>query len=42
VNNRDVEKFQIELGRLGKWGVETGMKINPGSFTRARVKDPLN
>jgi hypothetical protein len=47
VNNNDVQKLQIELGRLGEWVVENGMKINPGkskavSCTRARVKDPLN
>jgi hypothetical protein len=47
VNNSDVEKLQIELGRVGEWAVEIGMKVNPGkskavSFTRARVKDPLN
>ena len=47
MNNNDVEKLQIELGRLVAWPVENGMKINPGkskavSFTRARVKDPLN
>jgi len=47
VNNNDVEKLQIELGRLGEWVVENGMKINPGkskavSFTTARVKSPLN
>jgi hypothetical protein len=46
-NNNDVEKLQIELGRLVEWTVENGIKINPGkikavSFTRARVKDSLN
>jgi hypothetical protein len=47
VNNNDVEKLQIGLGRLEEWAVENGMKINPGksiavSFVRSRVKDPLN
>ena len=47
VNNNDVEKLQMDLGRMGEWAVENGMKINPGkskvvSFTRGRVKDPLN
>jgi hypothetical protein len=47
LNNNDVEKLQIDLGRLGEWAVENGMKINPGksiavSFVRAQVKDPLN
>lgn len=48
VNNNDVEKLQVELGRLGGvgWAVENGI-INPGkskleSFTRARLNDPLN
>ena len=39
--------MQIELGILGEWAVENGMKINPGkskavSFTRAQVNDLLN
>jgi len=47
VNSNDVEKLQIDLGRLGEWAMENGMKISPGksiavSFVRARVKDPLN
>jgi hypothetical protein len=47
VNNNDVEKLQIELGRLGEWAVENGIKINPGkskavSCTTARLKDPMN
>jgi hypothetical protein len=47
VNNSDVEKLQIDLGRLGEWVVENWMKINSGkrkavSFTRTRVKDLLN
>jgi hypothetical protein len=47
VNNNDVEKLQIDLGRLGEWAVENGMKVNLGnsiavSFVRARVKDLLN
>jgi len=47
VNNNDVENFQIDLGTLGEWAVENGMKMNPGkskagTFTRVRVRDPLN
>jgi len=47
VSNNDVEKLQIELGRLVERVVENGMKINQGkskikSFTRAGVKDPRN
>ena len=47
VNNYDVEKLQTDLDRLGDWAVENEMKINLSkskalSFTRARVKDPLN
>ena len=43
----DVEKLQTDLDRLGNWAEENEMKINPNkskalSFTRARVKDPLN
>jgi hypothetical protein len=43
----DVEKLQADLDRLGDWAVENEMKINPNkskalSFTKARVKDPLN
>jgi hypothetical protein len=39
--------LQKDLDRLGKWAVETEMKINPGKskavgFTRAQVKKPLN
>ena len=47
MNNNEVQRLQIELGILGEWAVENGMKINPGkskavSFTRAQVKDPLS
>ena len=47
VNNQDVDKLQTDLDRLGDWAVENDIKINPSksraiSFTRARVKDPLN
>jgi hypothetical protein len=47
VNNYDVDKLQTDLDRLGDWAVENEMKINPSksksiSFTRARIKDPLN
>jgi hypothetical protein len=30
VNNNDLEELQIDLGRLGEWEVENGVKINPG------------
>jgi len=47
VNSNDVEKLQVDLGRLWVSAVENGMKINPSkskavSFTRTQVKDPLN
>ena len=47
VNNQDIDKLQTDLDKLRDWAVENGMKINPSknralSFTRARVKDPLN
>jgi hypothetical protein len=47
VNNYDVENLQTDLDRLGDWAVENEMKINSSkskslSFTRARVKNPLN
>ena len=39
--------MQKDLDRLGEWAAENAMKINPSkckavSFTRARVKEPLN
>jgi hypothetical protein len=45
--NINVEKLQADLDRLGDWAVENEMKLNPNkskalSFTKARVKDPLN
>jgi hypothetical protein len=45
--NNDMENLQTDLNRLGKWAVENAIKINPTkskvvSFTRARVKEPLN
>jgi hypothetical protein len=47
VNNKDIEKLQIDLKRLGEWPVENAMEINPSkskavSFTTARVKEPLS
>jgi len=47
MHESDIETLQIDLDRLGQWAVENGMKINPDkskavSFTRDRVKDPLN
>jgi len=39
--------LQLDLERLGEWAGKNEMEINPGksksvSFTRDRVKDPLN
>jgi hypothetical protein len=47
VNNKDVEKLQTDLNRLGEWAVENAMEINPMkstaiSFTTARVNEPLS
>jgi hypothetical protein len=47
VNNRDVEKLQTDLNRLGEWVVENVMIINPTKskavcFTKAQVTEPLN
>jgi hypothetical protein len=47
MDGRDIYKLERHLGRLGDCAVENEMKINPGkrktvSFTRDRVKDPLN
>jgi hypothetical protein len=46
-NTFDVEKLQADLDLLGVWAVENEMKIYPSksksiSFTRARMKEPLN
>ena len=43
----DRTKLQRVVVRLVEWSVEKGMKINPSkiktvSFTRARIKVPLN
>ena len=47
LNIKDLENLQTDLDRLGDWAEENEMKINPNkskalSFTRARMKDPLN
>ena len=47
LNIKDVEILQTDLDRLGDWAEENEMKINLNksealSFTRARVKNPLN
>jgi hypothetical protein len=39
-NNKDMEKLQIDLNRLGEWAGENAIKINPTKskalcFTRA-------
>ena len=44
---KDVEKLQKDLDSLRDWAERNEIKINPNeskavSFTRARVKDPLN
>ena len=46
-NNHDVDKLQTGLDRMWDWALENDMKIYPSksralSFTRVRVKDPLN
>jgi hypothetical protein len=40
VHNNDVEKLQIELGSLGEWAVENGMKINPGKVRQRVSQEP--
>jgi len=47
LNIKDVEKLQADLDRLREWAELNEMIINPNkskalSFTRARMKDPLN
>jgi hypothetical protein len=47
MNDRDIEKLQIDFGLIGGVVGKNAMKIKPGknkavSFTRARLKDPLN
>jgi hypothetical protein len=47
MNDSDTETLQINLDRLVEWAVGKAMKTNSHksntvSFTRARVKDPLN
>ena len=47
LSNKDIEKLQKDLDRLGKLTAENAMKIGPSKckavrFTRARVMDPLN
>jgi hypothetical protein len=47
VNNKDVEKLQIDLNRLGERAVENATEIYPTNskeinFTRTRMKEPLN
>jgi hypothetical protein len=42
-----MRKLQIDLKRLAEWAVENAMKTNLSkskalSFTKARVKEPLN
>jgi len=47
MNDSDRGTLQIDLDRLEEWALENTMKVNPDkskavSFTKARVKDPLN
>ena len=47
MGRRDIANLQTDLDCLGEWAVEDEIKINPCeskavSFTRTRVKDPLN
>ena len=47
MNDTYIETLQTYLDILGQWAVQKALKINPSegkavSFTRARVKDPLN
>jgi hypothetical protein len=47
INNKDMEKSQMDLNRLGEWAVENEMIINSAKskavcFTRARVTELLN
>jgi hypothetical protein len=47
INNKDMEKFQIDVNRLGEWAVENAMIINPAKskaicFMRAQVTESLN
>jgi hypothetical protein len=47
VNNKDIEKLQIDLNRLGEWAIENAMEINPTkskaiSFTRTHMKEQQN
>jgi predicted membrane GTPase involved in stress response len=46
LNEKDMEKLQIDLDRLGDWAAENEMKVNQNkskaiSFMRARGRDPL-
>jgi len=43
---KKTEKLQIDIGKLGEWAKENGMKIDLGkskavNFMRTQVKDPL-
>jgi hypothetical protein len=47
MNNKDMEKLQIDLNRLGEWAAENQMIINSAKskavcFTRARVMELIN
>jgi hypothetical protein len=46
INNKDVEKLQIDLNRPGEWAAENAMVIKPGRSTavcfRSRVTELLN
>ena len=47
INNKNIEKLQKDLDRLGEWAAENAMKINPSKckavrIKRDRLKEPLN
>ena len=47
INNKNIEKLQKDLDRLGEWAAENAMKINPSKckavcFMRTQVKGPQN
>ena len=46
MDSSDINKLQMDLNRLGEWGVENEMRINPDkskavSFTKAWVKEQI-
>ena len=46
MDSSDINKLQMDLNRLGEWGVENEMRINPDkskavNFTKAGVKEQI-